>query len=56
MFLGERASSSLFLAISVVGLVVVALGFSGMVHKRIGISSEKKITGEDIADNQKCSA
>jgi hypothetical protein len=35
----------------VVGLVIVALGFSGVVHKRIGISSRKKVTNEDIADN-----
>jgi len=51
MSLGERASNTLFLAISVVGLVIVALGFSGVVHKRIGISSRKKVTNEDIADN-----
>lgn len=51
MFLGERASNQLFLASSVVGLVIFALVFSRFVHKRVGISSANKITHEDIADN-----
>lgn len=51
MYLGEKASSTLFLSISVVGIVIVALVFSGLVHKRIGISSLKKVTSEDIVDD-----
>jgi hypothetical protein len=51
MFLGEKAANSLFFTASVVGLVVVALIFGGLVHKRIGISSVKKVAKEDVADN-----